>query len=79
MGDFSKGYAFKHRADTPFPRAGATGTPLEGKQIVDEECLCKHRRSKHYDSVAYGQAQCSLCGCARFTFAHFILNTGQRL
>jgi hypothetical protein len=57
-----------HGQFNPFPY-----TDRQGRQVIDETCACGHRRSDHFDTVAYGHAQCSICGeCEKYTWMGFV-------
>jgi hypothetical protein len=57
-----------HTAPNPFPfRERETGRLV----AVDEQCMCRHLRSEHYDTVAYGHGDCGRCDCQKFSWHSF--------
>lgn len=58
-----------HTVRHAFPFTREDGTVLAN----DEECTCKHLRSAHFDTAAYGHGPCARCGCAKFTWSRFLV------
>lgn len=58
-----------HTTRHNFPFVGKDGRWI----ATDEQCYCKHLRSAHVDTLAYGHGACIRCECEKFTWKRFVL------
>lgn len=56
-----------HNQESPFPYHSPRGL------VVDEACYCGHKRSHHFDTIAFGHGECRHCDCNKFTWREFTL------
>src|SRR5579885_413832 len=63
-----------HRGRRPFP-----WMRHDGSTVVDAKCECDHLQSWHRDhGAAFGQAECCVCTCDRFTWTNWILRRSRK-
>ncbi len=62
----------EHTQTSPFPYDWKKAKAPTAT-IIDEDCACGHRRSDHFDTLAFGHGNCSICGdCQKFTWTAFV-------
>jgi len=52
---------------------------LDWSKVVDELCLCGHRKSQHDGPVQHGACTDPVCPCTRFTWKAFLDAQGKRI